>query len=66
MESVKRAKERLAKYPLIYAKCTKSATLYARCVLLKEDGLKKNDCAKEFEEFNACLKTAARELKTRI
>ncbi|XP_041985614.1 uncharacterized protein LOC121737942 [Aricia agestis] len=66
MEAVKKAQERLAKYPLVFAKCTKTATLYARCVLLKDEGLKKNDCAKEFEAFNACLKTAAKELKTRI
>ncbi|XP_068624572.1 NADH dehydrogenase [ubiquinone] 1 alpha subcomplex assembly factor 8 [Battus philenor] len=66
MESVIKARERLAKYPVIFAKCSKQSLLYARCVLLKEESLKKDDCAKEFQEFNACLQSAAKSLKTRI
>ncbi|XP_023945502.1 uncharacterized protein LOC112051198 [Bicyclus anynana] len=66
MEAVKKAKERFAKYPLIYAKCSKQASVYARCVLLREDTVKKDDCAKEFQEFNACLQSASKELKTKI
>ncbi|XP_045511809.1 uncharacterized protein LOC123706573 [Pieris brassicae] len=66
MEAVSKAKERFAKYPLIYSKCSKQGMLYARCVLLKEDTVKKNDCAKEFQEFKTCLQNAAKTLKTRI
>ncbi|XP_028174560.1 uncharacterized protein LOC135084508 [Ostrinia nubilalis] len=66
MESVSKARERFAKYPVIFAKCAKQATLYATCVLHKEDGLKKDDCAKEFQEFKGCLQSAAKNLKTKI
>lgn len=66
MESVSKARERLAKYPLIFAKCAKQSTLYARCVLLLEDQVKKDSCAKEFQEFKACLQSAAKDMKTRI
>ncbi|KAL0810443.1 hypothetical protein ABMA28_010582 [Loxostege sticticalis] len=66
MESVSKARERFAKYPLIFAKCTKQATLYAKCVLHRDDSLKKDDCAKEFQEFKVCLKSAAKDMKTRI
>ncbi|XP_045457241.1 uncharacterized protein LOC123667370 [Melitaea cinxia] len=66
MEPVKRAKERFAKYPIVFSKCSKQASLYARCVLLKEDSVKKDDCAKEFKEFQTCLTSAAKDLKTRI
>lgn len=66
MESVKRAKERFAKYPIVFSKCSKQASLYARCVLLREDSIKRDDCVKEFKEFQACLTSAAKDLKTRI
>ncbi|CAK1595034.1 unnamed protein product [Parnassius mnemosyne] len=66
MESVAKARERLAKYPVIFAKCSKQSVLYARCVLFKEDSVKKDDCAKEFKEFSACLQSVAKEMKTRI
>lgn len=66
MESVAKARERLAKYPLVFAKCSKQASLYAKCVLFKEDGVKKDDCAKEFKEFTVCLQSAAKDMKTKI
>ncbi|XP_013197804.1 uncharacterized protein LOC106140718 [Amyelois transitella] len=66
MDSVAKARDRLAKYPVVFAKCSKQATLYARCVLFKEDTLKKGDCAKEFGEFKTCLQAAAKDIKTRI
>lgn len=66
MESVIRARERLAKYPLVFAKCSKQSTLYARCVLLKEGSVGKNDCNQEFEQFKSCLTIAAKDLKTKI
>lgn len=66
MESIAKAKERLAKYPVVFAKCSKQSVLYARCVLLKEGSVKKDDCAKEFQEFKTCLYSAAKDLRTRI
>ncbi|KAJ0170502.1 hypothetical protein K1T71_013876 [Dendrolimus kikuchii] len=66
MEAVKRAKERFAKYPVVFAKCSKQASLYAQCVLIKEDSVKKDDCAKEFQEFRSCLQSAAKDMKTRL
>ncbi|XP_022828448.1 uncharacterized protein LOC111357889 [Spodoptera litura] len=66
MESISKAKERLAKYPVVFAKCSKQSVLYARCVLLKEGSVKKDDCAKEFQEFKTCLYSAAKDLKTKI
>lgn len=65
MEAVAKAKERFAKYPVIFAKCSKSAAVYAKCVLLTEE-VKKDDCAKEFKEFSACLRSVAKDMKTRI
>ncbi|KOB75560.1 Uncharacterized protein OBRU01_07323 [Operophtera brumata] len=66
MEAVAKAKDRFAKYPLIFAKCSKQATLYARCVLLHEGSVKKDECGKEFQEFSSCLQAAAKGMKTRI
>ncbi|XP_072933909.1 uncharacterized protein [Epargyreus clarus] len=66
MDSVSKARERFAKYPIIFAKCSKQGAFYARCVLLKEDSVKKDECAKEFQEFKTCLQAAAKDLKTRI
>lgn len=66
MEAVKKAKERFAKYPAVFAKCSKQATLYAQCVLVKEDSVKKDDCAKEFQELKACMQAAAKNMNTRL
>lgn len=67
MEAVAKARDRLAKYPLVFAKCSKQATLYARCVLLQEDGgLKKDHCSKEFQQFKNCLQSAAKDMKTKL
>lgn len=66
MEAVKKAKERFAKYPAVFAKCSKQATLYAQCVLIKEDSVKKDDCSKEFQEFKSCLQSAAKDMKIKL
>lgn len=66
MESVAKARDRLAKYPLLYAKCSKQGALYAHCVLIKESSVKKDDCAKEFADFKRCLQSAAKDSKIRI
>lgn len=66
MDAVRKAKDRLSKYPLVFAKCSTQATLYARCVLLQEDSVKKDQCIKEFGEFKNCLQSAAKDVKTRL
>lgn len=65
MESVKRAQNRFRQYPMILGKCKNEATLYAKCVL-KKDNVIMNDCVNEFSQFKNCLQRAALELKTRI
>lgn len=65
MESVRKARERMKKFPLILKDCRESATNYARCVALKENVLK-NDCSKEFQVFKQCLATSAQKMGTRM
>lgn len=65
MESVYKAKQRSKQFPIILAKCSKEATLYASCVL-KRDNVKLNDCGEEFSKFKSCLQKAAAQLKTKI
>lgn len=65
MESVKRARGRLATYPKLLAECSTSAAEYARCVALKEN-IMKGDCAAEFESFKRCISVAAKKMKTKL
>lgn len=65
MESVGKARARYRQYPLILSKCGKEATVYAQCVL-KRDNVKINDCTEEFKLFKTCLQKTAASLKTRI
>lgn len=65
MESVKKAKDRFRKYPLILGKCKNEASLYAKCVL-KKDNVSVNDCLDEFKSFKNCLQKMACSMKTRI
>lgn len=65
MEAVKKAKERLRKYPILIAQCHEFGAKYAACVLAKSN-LNKNDCDSEFKEFKACLMKAAAKNHTRL
>lgn len=65
MESVKKAKQRFRQYPIILGKCKNEASVYAKCVL-KKDNVNINDCANEFKLFKDCLQKSAVSLKTRI
>lgn len=65
MESVRRAKERFSKYPLLVAKCSKSSFAYAACVT-KDLNVKQHACDKEFQEFKRCLMEQAKNMKTRL
>ncbi|CAB0045088.1 unnamed protein product [Trichogramma brassicae] len=65
MESVKRSKERMKKFPILVAQCHKQGSAYAACVISKRN-LKKDDCIKEFESFRNCLAKAAVQHNTKI
>lgn len=59
MESVKRAKLRLQKYPSLIARCSSNASAYAACVT-RNLNVTKDVCANEFNEFKKCLIAAAK------
>lgn len=65
MDAVKKAKERLRKYPALIAQCHESGAKYAACVLAKSN-LQKNDCETEFHQFKTCLVRAAANSNTRL
>ncbi|XP_067627637.1 uncharacterized protein [Eurosta solidaginis] len=65
MESVRKAKQRLRNYPLLLGKCADKAAIYAACVT-RDLNVQHLICDKEFEEFNACLQKAAKEMKTKL
>lgn len=65
MESVRKAKDRLSKYPLLVAKCSSSASAYAICVT-SDLNVKKGACEKEFQQFKQCLMEQAKNMKTKL
>ena len=65
MESVRKAKDRLSKYPFLVAKCSSSAAQYAACVTRDLD-IQKHACDKEFQQFKKCLVEQAKTMKTRL
>ena len=65
MESVRKASDRMKKFPLLLKECHETASSYARCVALKENVLK-GDCDKEFVLFKQCLTKAAIKIGSKI
>jgi len=65
MESVRKAKDRLGKYPLLVAKCSSSAAAYAACVTRDLD-VQKGACDQEFQKFKKCVMEQAKAMKTRL
>lgn len=65
MEAVQAARSRLRKYPLLLSKCSAEASLYATCVLSK-DNIKHSECEHEFRKLTTCLQKAAQEAGTRL
>lgn len=61
MESVRKARERMKRFPILLKECHEPATAYARCVAIKENVLK-DDCAQEFQMFKNCLISAAKKM----
>lgn len=66
MDSVRKAKDRLSKYPLLVAKCSSSASAYAICVTSGDLNVKKGACEKEFQQFKQCLLEQAKNMKTKL
>lgn len=62
MENLKRAKDRLHKYPMLLARCSTAASKYAVCVT-RDLNVGHSVCENEFNEFKRCLKYAATQRK---
>lgn len=65
MESVRKANVRLRQYPILIAKCSESAAVYAACVTRDLNPSHKM-CDKEFTEFRNCVQQAAQQMKTKL
>lgn len=65
MDSVRKAKSRFRQYPVLLAKCSESAAIYAACVT-RDLNVNHKVCDKEFTEFKRCLQKAASDMKTKI
>lgn len=65
MNSVRQAKDRLSKYPVLIAKCSTAAAQYAACVTSNLD-VQKHSCNAEFQQFKKCLAEQAKAMKTRL
>ncbi|XP_055382255.1 uncharacterized protein LOC129612592 [Condylostylus longicornis] len=65
MEAVEKAKSRMKLYPILLAKCSKAAALYAACVA-RDLNVSKHICNKEFTEFKNCLVKASKEMRTKL
>jgi hypothetical protein len=60
MDSVSKARARLRQIPRLLAECSAESGTYARCVMERKDNLQKGDCAKEFQQLAACLRSAGK------
>jgi hypothetical protein len=56
------AASKLRLFPKALTACSAEASLYAKCVLMKE-GISKNDCSDEFRKFSACVRKSLLALK---
>jgi len=60
MESVKKARSRLAAYPKYLAACSSQSAAYAKCVANHMGEVTKGQCQPEFEAFKACIQRQAK------
>lgn len=65
MESIRKANIRIRNYPIVLAKCSNSAAVYAACVT-QDLNIKHKICDKEFQAFKMCLQKVANEMKTKL
>jgi len=63
MDSVRKARQRMAAFPKLVTQCSVEASSYARCILAKDTDVKLNDCAKQFESFRTCVEKQAKSIK---
>jgi len=66
MESVSKAKARLANYPLYLAKCGTQAVTYGKCVGDYMGEVRKNQCSKEFDSLMKCIRNSAKSMGSRL
>jgi hypothetical protein len=66
MESVSKARARLAAYPKLIASCSGEAAVYAACVTKSMGEVKKDQCKEEFDAFKKCVAKAAKKAGTRL
>lgn len=65
MDSVRKARARLGRYPELLAACQAPASAYAACVVAS-DNVRKSECEREFLLLKQCLELAARKRGTRL
>jgi hypothetical protein len=46
----------LVRYSAAVTKCSTQSIAYAKCIVANSENLKKENCAKEFKEFQNCVK----------
>ena len=66
MESVTRARARLATYPAHLASCGPQAVAYGRCVGDHMGEVKKDQCVEQFKVFIKCVKQSAQKMGTKL
>lgn len=65
MDSVRKANARFRQYPIVLAKCSESAAIYAACVT-RDLNVTHKVCDVEFMAFKQCLQRAASDMKTKL
>ncbi|KAI4873193.1 hypothetical protein NFI96_019316 [Prochilodus magdalenae] len=58
-----RSRERMRRFPDLFAQCSTEAAVYGKCVVATTTGnleLKKDLCVKEFEALKTCFVSAAK------
>ncbi len=66
MESVRKARARLAAYPKLIASCGPEAAAYAACVTKSMGEVKKDECGEQFDAFKRCVQAAAKKAGTKL
>ena len=66
MESVSKARARLANYPLHLASCGTQAVAYGRCVGDHMGEVRRDQCAQEFKVFMKCIRQSAKTMGTKL
>ena len=54
------SKRLLVRFAPAISNCSTLSVAYAKCVTTNSDNIKKDSCAKEFQEFRNCVKNVSR------